>query len=413
MSRAKLIYINIDGFSYSYLDLLRRMGRSAELDELISEALLLENLSSGLISITNPMQGAILAGAWSDRTQNIYQHYDPDSGEVVKHRRTLAAENVGQLFHRHGDTVVSIHQFMLAGNPCEYGDKNATYVTVPRQPSNAFDRLQLLEDLLRRNTVLSGETSITYPELPDFIAVYIDDIDSLGHNNDYENYPRRRLFAERQLDIAERLQLILRRILELYRLSRSGKDGARIIWLITTDHGMTPFYGKSSLPLLIKELDAAGLTCRLPEERCAGTLLVALPYTIELALYPTRALTAEESRRIMAICAAQPYVRKVFTRQEMLTEYHMDPRGPEFLLCPTYGEHFYKRDAEPGFFAASHDSCDATSQHIFGLLLGDQVRKGTFQAPVSAIDLMPTILKHAFDYTLSDSVGKVFEGFFC
>ena len=58
--------------------------------------------------------------------------------------------------------------------------------------------------------------------------------------------------------------------------------------LITTDHGMTPFYGKSSLPDLLVRLNGAGIKATLPEMRTTDTQVIVLPYTIEASLYCIR-----------------------------------------------------------------------------------------------------------------------------
>ena len=76
MELKKLVYINIDGFSYSYLEQILRREEDGPFQQLLTEGMLFTNLRSGLISITNPMQSAILCGAWSNRTHNFYQHYD-------------------------------------------------------------------------------------------------------------------------------------------------------------------------------------------------------------------------------------------------------------------------------------------------------------------------------------------------
>ena len=136
----KLLYINIDGFSYSYLEQLQRYFPDGPFSKLVQKGLLFTQLRSGIVSITNPMQSAILCGAWSNRTHNFYQHYDWENACVVKHRRTCDAENVAQLFLRNGKTVASIHQFMLENNPCMEGVKDRAYIKCPQEKSNAFQR---------------------------------------------------------------------------------------------------------------------------------------------------------------------------------------------------------------------------------------------------------------------------------
>ena len=137
------------------------------------------------------MQSAILSGAWSNRTHNFYQHYDPETGKVVKHYRTFDAENIAELFIANGKKAVSIHQFMLENNPCREGEYDRAYIKSDIFRSTYLERFAILKKLVLKEPVKSGEKYFVYNEFPDFVALYIDDLDSLGHNNDYDGYPVR------------------------------------------------------------------------------------------------------------------------------------------------------------------------------------------------------------------------------
>lgn len=413
MERKKLVYINIDGFSYSYLEQILKRGGEGPFQRLLAEGMLFTNLRSGLISITNPMQSAILCGAWSNRTHNFYQHYDWETGLVVKHKRTFGAENVADVFIRQGKTAVSIHQFMLENNPCRAGEKSCAYITCPQEHSNSFQRFALLDRIVQGLPVVSDGKELTYTEFPDFLALYVDDIDSLGHNNAYEEYPKRSRFEERQQDIQQRLDGIGRELLRFVELCRERNLLDQMVILVTTDHGMTPFWGQSKLPNLLERLRKAGISVDTPESRNENTRVVALPYTIELSLYGAPDLTEAERQAVERVCREAEYVQRVFRKEEMTMQYGMDSRGPDFLLSPCYGDHFYHRDIPEDTFGASHDSFDETSQHIFGLLLGDGVHVGTsYEKPVTSIDLLPTILAGKFDGSMADSTGKVYADWF-
>ena len=79
----KIIYINLDGFSYSYYQYLYHHKLDEGFEKLKKDGIFFQNLHSGLISITNPMQSAILSGAWSNKTRNFYQHFDKEERRVV------------------------------------------------------------------------------------------------------------------------------------------------------------------------------------------------------------------------------------------------------------------------------------------------------------------------------------------
>lgn len=403
----KLIYINLDGFSYSYYENLLQQNPHAPLLGLIEMGLLFTNLQSGLISITNPMQAGILCGAYSNKTHNFYQHYDWERGEVIRHRRTCDAENIAELFLRHGKTAVSIHQFMLEGRPCVPGVKERAYIVCPQEKSNAFHRLDMLYRLIDGQPVLSGDAVFTYDQLPDFTAVYIDDLDSLGHNNDYECYPKRADFGERQGDILERLARISEQLLRIYRLLERKELLENTLLLITTDHGMTPFFGKSMLQDLCLRLRSAGIRADLPMEKNEDTRVVVLPYTIQLSLYCAPDITGEERSRIDHVCRSAPYTACVLDRQEMQKAHDFDPRGPEFLIIPRYGMHFYHRDIGDDTFAASHDTGHETSRHIFGLLLGgDTPRNQRCEEAWEVIDILPAIAEKEYHWQLNGDRKK-------
>ncbi len=152
------------------------------------------------------MQSAILCGAWSNKTHNFYQHFDKETRKVLKHFRTFDAENIAQLFLKNGKTVVSIHQFMLENNPCVRGEKNNNYITSPKEHSNYKDRFELLGKIIKKEPIVIDEKEIVYEEFPDFLALYIDDLDSLGHNNNYEQFYKKKTYGERIFDIISRLK---------------------------------------------------------------------------------------------------------------------------------------------------------------------------------------------------------------
>ena len=265
VGRKKLVYINIDGFSYSYLERLRSHGRAGGFERLQHDGFLFTALRSGLVSITCPMQGAILCGAWSDRTHNFFEHYDIRSGRVVRHGRTCDAQNAAEALLAQGATVASIHQFMLEHRPCEEGSEQCAYIRCEKEPSDSRDRFALLKDLARGTPVRTGDTLLRCATMPDFTALYIDDIDGLGHNMDYGPYPRRATWEERLCDIEERLELIQQELEAFIAICKQRGFFEDLTVLVTTDHGMTPFWGKSCLPDILTRLNGAGFSTATPE----------------------------------------------------------------------------------------------------------------------------------------------------
>lgn len=406
----KLLYLNIDGFSYSYFERLMREDPRNPFARLAEQGMLFTNVRSGLVSITNPMQSAILCGAWSNRTHNFYQHYDWNLDRPVKHKRTFDAENIAQLFIRQGKTAVSIHQFMLENNPCQEGNRDCAYIKSPKEKSNAFDRLDILVELISGRPVPSGQQQLIYEEFPDFVAVYVDDIDSLGHNNAYEQYPKREKFEERQQDIMERLTAIGNRLLDVVALTKEKGLFDDLVFLITTDHGMTPFFGASRLDDILERLRNAGIRADRSGMRTEKTRVIGQYYTVELSLYCAPDITEEEKQIIARVCREAPYVDRVFDKAEMQRDFGFDTRGPDFLVSPKWGEHFYHRDLSPNTFGAGHDSFHETSQHVFGMILGPEYPAGSIcPEQIYSIDFLPTLLDRHFAWKMKDQTGTVWK----
>lgn len=406
----KLLYINIDGFSYSYYERLKKEGKSQIFDKLAGDGTFFQNLSSGLVSITNPMQSAILCGAYSNKTHNFYQHFDKKSLQIVKHKRTFDAENVADVFLKSNKTVCSLHQFMLEDNPCKEGVEGNTYIKSPLAHSNFKDRFKILKDIVQGKYVISGEKKMSFKEFPDFMAVYFDDIDSLGHNNDYGDVPKRHNFEDRQKDIIDCLVEFQQELDEFINICKSTGLYDDLIILIATDHGMTPFFGKSKLSDVLDLINKSGIKADSAFDFDDETQIIALPYTIELSLYFIKPMTSSQRERLISLLESKDYVDRVFVKEEMEKNYGLDERGPDMLISPTYGNHFYKKDCEENYFGASHDSFHETSQHIFGLVFGNVNHKGQiYTDKVNVIELLPSILKNYFNLTLKDSTVQPIE----
>ncbi len=411
MKEKKIVYINLDGFSYSYFERLKKSGEVQGLCSLAKEGLLFNNLHSGIVSITNPMQSAILAGAWSNKTHNFYQHYDSETRQVVKHYRTFDAENIAEVMISNGKKVVSIHQFMLENNPCQEGVFDCAYIKSPVPQSTYMERFALLKKLVLKEPVKSGDAYFVYGEIPDFVALYIDDLDSLGHNNEYDGYPKRHVPEERFSDIAKRIKGIEAELVSFVSLCKAEGFYDDLLILITTDHGMTPFFGQSRLSELINAINALGIKTDTPDSVSDETEIVALPYTIECSLYYQKPLSSEKEEQLTSLLHSLEYVEHVFTKSQLLKEYGFDERGPQFLLSPRSGMHFYRRDMIE-YYGASHDSFDETSQRIFGLLLGQSVLPSECNDRVYSIDLLPSVLHQAKGLKMKDAAGRVFKSWF-
>lgn len=403
----KIIYINLDGFSYSYYQYLHHHKLDDGFEKLKEEGIFFQNLHSGLISITNPMQSAILSGTWSNKTHNFYQHFDKEERKVVKHLRTFDAQNVAELFLESGKTVVSIHQFMLENNPCVKGSKRNNYFVAPNEHSNYLDRFSILYKIIKKEPVYIGEKEFIYDEFPDLLALYIDDLDSLGHNNsNYQQYPKRKTFRERQKDIQERLLAIQNELMIVKKICVEQNIYDDVIILVTTDHGMTPYYGKSSLSLLKETLEKCNLKVSFPDDVKEDTDLVLIPISNECSFYFLKPITLGFMKEIREKVLKEDYIDKVLLKQEMMKKYGLDERGPEILVSAKKGNHFSIKDYLENY-GANHDSLDKTSQHIFGMVFGGEIQPRIITKRVTSIDLIPSIIKNNNDLVLKDATNKI------
>lgn len=409
----KIIYINLDGFSYSYYELARQAGKTQIFEDFSKDGFLFQNLRSGIISITNPMQGAILSGAWSNKTHNFYQHYDSTTKKIIKHLRTNDAENVADAYLRNNYSAISIHQFMLEGRPCHYDVKDRAYFRTETMPSNYLPRLEILKKILMKEPVTSKEKAFIYDDLPEFIAVYIDDLDSLGHNNsNYDGFPIRSNLSERHEDIINRMVQIQEKLLDIVNACKDKGIYDDLVFLITTDHGMTKFEGSSYINDLLEKINSLGIKASLANNRTTDNEVVLLPYDIECSVYYEQELSADKQELLTNLLTSLDYAY-VVPKMSLREVYSMDERAPEFLLSAKPFHHFYHRDYPKGTYGAAHDSLDETSQHIFGLLFGAGVSKQElYHHEVQAIDLIPSITKAVHGITLNDSTGKIFNDFF-
>lgn len=409
----KIIYINLDGFSYSYYKLAKELGKTKIFDKFAEDGFIFSNLHSGIISITNPMQSAILSGAWSNKTHNFYQHYDKETKKIVKHLRTNDAENVACAYLRNNLSTISIHQFMLENAPCKYDVKDRAYFRTENMPSNYLPRLDILKKIIVQQPVKSKELEFVYDELPEFISLYIDDLDSLGHNNNsYDSIPVREKIEDRLDDIIKRLVDIQEKLLEVVNACKTKGLYDDLVFLITTDHGMTKFEGKSFITDLLLQINNLGIKASLVSNCDNETEVILLPYNIECSIYYEKPLSKEKERRLIKLLDSLDYINYL-NKKTLINCYSMDERGPDFLVCAKPFGHFYHRDYDKGIYGGAHDSFDASSQHIFGLLFGSNVsKKGLYNRYIESIDLIPTIVKNVHEITLKDATGKIYEDFF-
>ncbi|MEG1389864.1 MAG: alkaline phosphatase family protein, partial [Angelakisella sp.] len=252
-----IIYINWDAFAEYYYDLAQQGGtsRTPVLNSLIAEGVHFTDMNSGLPSITNPMQTAILSGAWPETTMNPYRYYNPVQDKVIGFARENEAENMAQAMVRQGFRVASVNQFVLESREeanvyhgkkyydkgCAVGNKQAAYFT---SGDNGLDRFDGMIALIKGEPVGTGANRMQLDKLPNFIAGYMDDLDALGHNETaagYDGVAQATTEQGRRDNVLNRLELLDAKLGELVAACKATGLYDRMTFVLGTDHGMHPF----------------------------------------------------------------------------------------------------------------------------------------------------------------------------
>jgi arylsulfatase A-like enzyme len=399
-----LLYLNWDAFGY---DLYERANQppypgTPNLNRLLAEGVLFTDVSSGVPSLTAPMQTTLLTGAWPAVHGNYHRGYDREANLLRQTDRGNAAETLGEVFARAGLPTASVQQFVLLDRGTWWDNPRHLYL----EPGGDFaQRVARTVDLLRGLPVKSQAEWVIMPELPRFLAVYADDLDALGHNE-------RPVFGQPvALDEAGRRDRTLRHLTgkDPATSSQGGMDEQlgqllqvlrdlgvydRTVIALASDHGMTGFSGPSSLLDLVATVAELGWRVqRLQpgESALPDTQVVIWTAGLQVHLAFRVALPPEEYERVAAALAVKEYYGGHLDRAE-LARRGAHPDSGDLLVWPTPPYHF-KGDALRCYPArGQHDTLDPSSHRPFLALAGPGIKRGVrFGEPVSLVDLAPTL----------------------
>lgn len=390
MDKNYLLYINFDGFAdFYYSD---EQWRFPALKALVDDSVRFSSCYSSIPSITVPMQTAIVTGCTSARTGNCYQYYDKRTEKVVKTGRHLEAETVAELYRKMGRTVLSIQQFAVENYGCTRDDKDHLYI----QPEKDFSlRFDILCDYYENLKVPGFE----FESYRDLVLFYIDDLDSDGHNH---HAPFARDESERVEKARRKLELIDGRIAELISLLKRKGLYEKTTILLTADHGMVGFQGKSYRKRLRDDLSAL---LGVDVSFSSGDVVI-IGNTIQAQIYFNNGFSVDQNNLKNKLLSLD-YVEKVLTKDE-LDALGIDPRYADLLVSPKEGYAFFSPDLSPSDIRfASHDSLSEKAQHVFALIHHPSLEPGLDERRVSIIDMIPTCLSLVGMPSLSDATGEV------
>lgn len=387
----RLIYINLDGFGKYYYDEMPDCGTELEgIAELRRMGCFFNEAYTGIPSITFPMQSAIVSGCYSSRTGNCDKVWDRERNEVIPLKRLNRAETIGEVLEKENIKTVSIQQFTLENRGCRRDDPDHLYV----QPGGDYRRrFDMLERLIQKKEIEAEGRVIRYEELPEAIFVYIDDLDTIGHNPDF---CRQEKESGRAAKVQERLREIDKRICVLLEILKGQGLLENTYVLLTTDHGMISYKEDKTKALksALEEWGFSKVSCcwegSVPEE----TQVLLTGHGIQCQIYLPQGTQEAERQRLKHYLETMDFTDQVLTAEE-LAERGVCREYADLVVSPKEGMGFSFGGMEEGRLYASHDSLHEKCQHIFAVLTGSDVKKGYVEErTVKNIDFIPSLAEH-------------------
>lgn len=244
-----IILIDIDAFDISYLDWVE----TPHLDDLIRRGAYAV-ATSVFKSFSNPARSTILTGAWPDVHHNQAYYYDPKRDLAIGQERPyeragshtpLRAETIAQALRDEGRTVVGVQYNNLRGHGIEPGDSEYLYAT---PEGDCTSRVDAAIDVLHCRPVDSLGTPVTVQRVPGLLAVYLNDLDNLGHAG-----------GPRSPDMPALLARVDREVGRLVQATQDLGIFDATTFVVVSDHGMVHI-AEPLLPDLLTRIDATGLT---------------------------------------------------------------------------------------------------------------------------------------------------------
>ncbi len=400
-----VVYINWDGFAHYYYEAASILGKTPVIDSLIKDGVYFKNAYTGIPSITNAMQAAIVSGTYSSGTGNGYRYFDKNNNVVVQFARENNAETFAEAALRQGIKPASIHQFALQDRGTVIGDASRPYIQLA-DPSNYAVRFDGAIKLIKGETVGDGIGAVELDDIPKFLALYMDDLDGLGHNES-STYGSKiaGTEAERMNNVIERLSLMDKKLGEFIETCKRRGIYDNMSFVLTTDHGMAPFgqqgsekddYGYSKLPDLISTIEALGYKCETlfgGQSPKADTDIVIVDVGLQAQLSFTKAFTEQELENIINAVKDKAYFGRAMKAAEMKQRGVMDGFA-DLIISPKAPYSFKTGDPKLYKARGQHDSLDEQAQHIFSIMWGKGVKKGyVYEERMYNIDFAKTMAK--------------------
>lgn len=400
---AHVMYINFDGFARYYYDeaLKRNPDSLPNFRSIMDEGVFFEDLRTTTPSITNPTQNMIISGATTKETKNVYRYYDRKTKTVIQQQRQNETDTIFDKVIEADMSVASI-LFYLAEQKLTYNDPNRLYVqhdnTNPKVVARGsekygdfYSRLEQAIKLVKGEKIKTGGGEVTVSKLPKFTALYMDDLDALGHN-ERDVYGNKMSLSEKdRLDkIVDYLNDIDEKLGEFFTEAKKSGVYDKITFFMTTDHGMTSFgtssgseggkYISSKLADLGYALSQFDKKFELEKVEPEGkpkarTSVVGVGMNLNLQLTFLEDISDEKLEELKEHLLKEEYVGVVKTRAELEEEGYWT-YAADMIVSPSERYHFAPNINTQYRVRGQHDSYLDSSNHIYGMVWGNGIKKG-------------------------------------
>lgn len=383
-----VVYINWDGFAWYYYELANSgvETKTPVINELADKGVLFKNAYTGIPSITNPMQIAILTGSWPQTTGNCYKYFDKEKRAVTTLGRHNDAETIAEAAVRQGLKVASIHHYILINRGTEEGNPDKPYISLGENISSIL-RFDEAIKLIKGEPVGIGKGRVKLNHIPRFIAMYMDDLDGFGHNGGITYGILPAVTEKGRLDnVIKRLELMDKKLGEFLQACKNRGIYDRMTFVLTTDHGMSPFgkqglmsegLSESKLPDLVYTLEMAGYKVQLlqeDEKLNQDTDIVLLTSGLSIQLYFTQRYSDSDVTKIISAIKGKNYMGKIMKKEELINRGAMKEFA-DLYISPKV-PYCFRPEKHVHTARGNHDSLEEHSQHIFSLMWGRGVKQG-------------------------------------
>jgi arylsulfatase A-like enzyme len=331
-------------------------------------------------TVSNPARASMSTGAYPEVHNNAAYYFDPVANRAVGQGRAMEAETLAEALSRAGRHVASVQWYLVRDRGTSYGDPEHLYV----EPGGPFERrVDAAIDILKRRPVGSGDEMVTVPTIPDFLAVYGDDFDALGHREGAESPNIGPLLVEMDRQLGRLVDAV----------EEIGLAG-RTAFLLTSDHGMTS-WNKTLLPAVLAAVTAAGYRTEVvtagsaPAPEAEVIIVPNAERYGDITLRGRAATTEGRAAVKTALETLSPALVSDVLDKSDLAPLRTSPKVGDFLVeaRPPYA--FVPSDLPPGEWKGAHGSREELSVPL--VIAGRGFLSEAVPTDPAIIDVAPTI----------------------